>query len=87
MEQIIPSRVSNAGKLLKNAVIALVINIFLGVLVTLIAINNPREFSGNTLTIFGICSLILTVYSIYQLYEAGDNLQESYWESEDETAS
>jgi hypothetical protein len=87
MENIVPSRVSTAGKLMKNAIVALATNLLLSIIIMVVFINEPKEVSQNMLTVFGIISLSLILYSLYELYHAGDYLQKSYWESEDETAS
>jgi hypothetical protein len=87
MENIIPSRVSTAGKLLKNAIVAIIINLILSFGVFLIAVYRPGEKSQDLVTLTGVIILLVTIYSLYELYHAGDYLQKSYWESEDETIS
>jgi hypothetical protein len=87
MENIVPSRVSTAGKLMKNAIVALATNLLLSIIIMVAFIKEQKEVSQNMLTVFGIISLSLILYSLYELYHAGDYLQKSYWESEDETAS
>lgn len=88
MENIIPSRVSTAGKLLKNAIVALTINLILSFGVFLIAFFiRPGEKLQDLVTLTGVIILLITIYSLYELYHAGDFLQKSYWESEDETIS
>jgi len=84
MKKINASKISNAGKRLKNVVISLVFNILFGAISTLLAIYYPEEVFV-ILKIFGAAIFISTISSIYDLYKAGDYLEKSYLESEDDT--